>query len=246
MLKHQPPADANAPSRAGRPVNEELRERRREDILEAAVKFFAQHGYATADTQALADSLAIGKGTLYRYFPSKEALFLAAVDRGMHQLSETIDRSVEAIADPLDQIRAAIHAYLDFFEQHPEVVELMIQERAQFKDRKRPTYFEHRDSHICRWQEMYRGLVAAGRVRDLPSERVHDVIGDLMYGTMFTNYVAGRRRPLREQAQDILDLIFCGILSDGERLRAQGEREASASWSKRGTGNAKRGMQDSP
>lgn len=232
MLKDHPPADAQTSSRAGRPVNEELRERRREEILEAAVKLFSQHGYATADTQALADSLSIGKGTLYRYFPSKEALFLAAVDRGMHQLSDAIDRSVEGIADPLDQIRAAIHAYLAFFEQHPEVVELMIQERAQFKDRKRPTYFEHRDSHICRWQELYRGLVAAGRVRDLPSERVHDVIGDLMYGTMFTNYVSGRRRPLSEQAQDVLDLIFCGILSESERKLNQGERWASASRSK--------------
>lgn len=224
MLKDRLPAEVHAPSRAGRPVNEELRERRHEEILEAAVKLFSQHGYAAADTQALADSLAIGKGTLYRYFPSKEALFLAAVDRGMHELSKAIDRSVEGVADPLDQIRAAIHAYLAFFEQHPEVVELMIQERAQFKDRKRPTYFEHRDSHIGRWQELYRGLVAAGRVRDLPSERVHDVIGDFLYGTMFTNYVAGRRRPLREQAQDILDLIFCGILSESERAELESRK----------------------
>lgn len=226
MLKNHPPPDAHAPSRAGRPVNEELRERRREEILEAAVKLFAEHGYAAADTQALADSLSIGKGTLYRYFPSKEALFLAAVDRGMRQLGAAIDRSVEEIADPLDQVRAAIHAYLVFFQEHPEVVELMIQERAHFKDRKRPTYFEHRESHMGRWQELYRGLVAAGRVRDLPSDRVHDVIGDLMYGTMFTNYVAGRRRPLREQAQDILELIFRGILSESERLSELAARSA--------------------
>lgn len=217
MLKDHPAADASAPHRAGRPVNEELRERRREEILEAAVKLFSQKGYAAADTQMLADSLAVGKGTIYRYFPSKEALFLAAVDRGMHQLSETIDRSVEGLEDPLAQIRAAIHAYLTFFEEHPEVVELMIQERAQFRDRKRPTYFEHREAHICRWQELYCTLVAAGRVRDLPADRVHDVIGDLMYGTMFTNYIAGRRRPLTEQAQDIVDLVFRGILSDNER-----------------------------
>ncbi|HUY89373.1 MAG TPA: TetR/AcrR family transcriptional regulator [Pirellulales bacterium] len=225
MLKNHPSPESPASSRAGRPVNEELRERRREEILAAAVKLFAGHGYAAADTQALADALSIGKGTLYRYFPSKEALFLAAVDRGMRQLSEAIDRSVAEIADPLDQIRAALHTYLAFFEERPEVVELMIQERAQFKDRKRPTYFEHRQSHIGRWQEVYRGLAAAGRVRDLPAERVHDVIGDLMYGTMFTNYVAGRRRPLRQQAQDIVDLIFCGILSESERDREVGIRK---------------------
>ena len=240
MLKNHPPADAPAPSRAGRPVNELLRERRREEIVEAAVKLFAEHGYATTDTQALADSLAIGKGTLYRYFPSKEALFLAAVDRGMRQLGEAIDQSAAGIADPLDQIRAAIHAYLVFFQEHPEVVELMIQERAHFKDRKQPTYFEHRESHIGYWQEVYRALVAAGRCRDLPAERVHDVIGDLMYGAMFTNYVAGRRRPLGEQAEDILDLIFCGILTESERTReGAGAREGERSGV--GTRSAERG-----
>ena len=217
MLKDHPAADASAPHRAGRPVNEELRERRREEILEAAVKLFSQKGYAAADTQMLADTLAVGKGTIYRYFSSKEALFLAAVDRGMHQLSEAIDRSVANITDPLDQIRAAILAYLTFFEEHPEIVELMIQERAQFKDRKRPTYFEHRQAHLGRWQQVYRTLLEAGRVRDLPSDRIHDVIGDLMYGTMFTNYVAGRRRPLPEQAQDVLEVVFRGILSEEER-----------------------------
>ncbi len=219
MLKDLPPLDASSPPRAGRPVNEELRERRRVEILEAAIKLFSQHGYAAADTQMLADSLEVGKGTIYRYFASKEALFLAAVDRGMQQLGEAIDRSVVDVTDPLDQIRAAIHAYLIFFDEHPEVVELMIQERAQFKDRKRPAYFEHHEAHMGHWQDVYRALVAAGRVRDLPAERVHDVVGDLMYGTMFTNYIAGRRRPHREQAQDILDLIFCGILSESERKK---------------------------
>ena len=32
-------------------------------------------------TQALADRLGVGKGTIYRHFPSKRALFLAAADR---------------------------------------------------------------------------------------------------------------------------------------------------------------------
>ena len=46
--------------------------RRREEILEKAIKLFAKHGYGGTDTQQLADELRVGKGTLYRYFPSKE------------------------------------------------------------------------------------------------------------------------------------------------------------------------------
>jgi hypothetical protein len=45
-----------------------------------------------------------------------------------------------------------------------------------------------------------------------------------MYGTMFTNYFAGRRQPPHEQAQDILDIALNGMLSDAERQRQRKER----------------------
>ena len=78
---------------------------------------------------------------------------------------------------------------------HPEFCELLIQERAEFKDRKKSTYLQHREVSVKVWQDLYRELIAAGRVRDLPVERITDVIGQLLYGTMCMNYFAGRRKP---------------------------------------------------
>src|SRR5437773_3128535 len=122
-----------------------LRASRTRQILDAAARLFAEHGYADTDTQLLADELGVGKGTLYRYFPSKQDLFLAAVDRVMQRMRQEIDASIADIVDPLDQIAEAIRTYLAFFADHPEFVELIMQERAQFKDRKKPTYFVHRE-----------------------------------------------------------------------------------------------------
>jgi AcrR family transcriptional regulator len=190
---------------------------RREEILRVAAELFAQHGYAGTDTQRLADKLGVGKGTLYRYFSSKEDLFLATVDRVMREMRRTIDESIAPIADPLEQIAVAIRTYLTFFTEHPEYVELLMQERAQFRDRKKPTYFEYREANIERWRDRYRTLIAQGRVRDMPVTRITDVIGDLVYGTMFTNYFTGPRKPSEAQARDILDVVFHGILSESER-----------------------------
>src|SRR5262249_23611252 len=145
--------------RPGRPADPELAARRCEEILDAAVELFAKEGYSGADTQVLADALQVGKGTLYRYFPSKEALFLAAVDRVMHRLRDYIESERAKIDDPIDRIARAVHAYLTFFAEHPQYVELLMQERAQFRDRKKPTYFVHREANIKRWQDMYRDLI---------------------------------------------------------------------------------------
>jgi AcrR family transcriptional regulator len=205
--------------KTGRPVDQERCERRQEEILDGAVQLFAECGYADADTQVLADRLGVGKGTIYRYFPSKRELFLAAADRAMRRMHEYIDRAITGIEDPLDRIARAIRAYLEFVAEHPEFVELLIQERAQFKERKKPTYWEHREANLERWHALYRDLMAEGRVRQVPVERITDVMSQLLYGTMFTNYFTGTRKPPDFQARDIVDIVFNGILSDAERRR---------------------------
>lgn len=210
---------ASPESRRGRPPNPALQEQRREEILDAAARVFARHGYVGTDVQVVADALGVGKGTVYRYFPSKETLFLSTVDRGMCLLREAVDASGNGLDDPIDAMRAAVRAYLQFFNDRPELVELLIQERAEFRDRKKPTYFEHREANSCRWRDRIAGLIAAGRIRPMPVERVLDVVGDLLYGAMFTNHFTGRHRPLDTQAEDILDIVFHGMLTPAERRR---------------------------
>src|SRR5579862_239626 len=151
------------PKRPLRPADHDLRAARTEQILDAAARLFAEHGYADTDTQLLADKLGVGKGTIYRYFPSKKSLFLAAADRVMRQIREEIDNSIKDVVDPLDRIAMAIRTYLAFFAANPDFVELLMQERAQFKDRKEPTYFQHRKVNVERWKSIYLDLIAAGR-----------------------------------------------------------------------------------
>jgi AcrR family transcriptional regulator len=206
-----------AKHRPGRPIDGSLRDRRQDEILEAAAELFAERGYSEATTDMLAERLGVGKGTIYRYFPGKRQLFLGAVDRLMHQLNETIEEAAERVDDPLGKIAEAVCTYLAFFAKHPQFAELIIQERAQFKDRKTTTYFEHREANRERHREFFRELIAAGRVRDLPADRINEVLGNAVYGTMLTNYFTGGEISASDQARDILDVVFHGILSERER-----------------------------
>ena len=205
--------------RRGRPRQAGLLERRREEILDAATAVFAREGYPGADLQHVADRLGVGKGTIYRYFETKRAIFQAAVDRAVVGMRSAIDDALVGLDDPFDRIEAAIRAYLVYFDEHPEFVELIIQERAEFRDRKKPTYFQHREANLGVWQKMYADLIRAGRVRDVPIDRITDTLGNVMYGAMFTNYFAGRHKTLLRQADDILDIVFNGLLTDTERAR---------------------------
>jgi AcrR family transcriptional regulator len=200
-------------------ISKDIRTRREEEILDAATILFAEFGYTAADTQTLADRLGVGKGTIYRYFPSKRELFLAAADRLIHQLHNSIQTAINEIDYSIDRIYNGIYAYLKFFADHPEFVELIIQERAHFKDREKPTYFEHREQFCSEWQKEFEGFVKSGLVREMTFDKFHNIISDLLYGTMFTNFFTRRQCPISEQAQDIFDIVLNGILSDAERKK---------------------------
>jgi len=206
----------NAPS-SPRPADLR-REQRRQEILEAAARLFAAEGYGGCEMERLAIELQIAKGTLYLYFPGKQELFFACVDWGMKQMQQTVRAAAERETDPFRRLSQGIHAYLLFFERHPEYVELLIQERALFKDRKQPTYFEHRSVNLGYWKDQYRALIDEGRLRnDLAVERIVDTVGSLLYGMMFTNHFIGRSVSLDEQYAALLEILFRGLLSDEER-----------------------------
>jgi AcrR family transcriptional regulator len=204
----------------GRPVDEAMRAQRREEILTSAAGVFAARGYQGTDMQAVADAAGVAKGTVYLYFASKEELFLAAVDQGVKSMKDYIDAAIEGLTDPLERIGKAVRAYLGFFKEHPEQVELWIQERAEFRDRKQPAYFDYREAGKAHWHALLKKMIDEGRLRGIPVERVDDVLSDLVYGTMFTNHFSGRHKPLDAQAGDILDIVFHGILSEAERRRS--------------------------
>lgn len=215
-----------ATRKPGRPVDVVRQERRRGEILAAAAKLFAENGYAKCDTQQLADGLGISKGTVFRYFPTKRALFVACIERAMDQLRAQVDGVAAKATDPLDKLALAIVAYLRFFDRHPEVVELLILERAELKDRK-STYFDRDDRRAESergWRRVVVELVSSGRFRVMPPDRILEFIGDLLYGTIFSNHMSGRRRSLASRGPGLLDIVVRALRADAR----DGSQKASA------------------
>jgi AcrR family transcriptional regulator len=197
----------------GRPRDDELIARRQREILAEATRRFAEVGYRQTDVQVVADRLGVGKGTVYRYYPTKEALFFAAVDAGMRALVERIDSVVNGLDDPVEYFECGIRSYLEFFDRNPDLVELLIIERAEFRDREKATYFIYRERDRGERKALIKRGIAKGVIRDIPPERILDVVGDLLYGSMFTNHFSNRKIPFERQAADIMDLLMHGIFT---------------------------------
>lgn len=187
---------------------------RQNDILDVAARIFAERGFSGTDVQVIADAAEMGKGTIYRNFGTKEDLFLAAVDREMRVLTEVLLDASEHESEPLDSLRAVVRSYLAHIESTPRTVELLILERAVFKDRSESTYIRYKESLRGYWEGLMARLVENGTFRALPPHRIFDLISDTLYGVIFTNHFANRHESCEEQAEAILDMFMNGFMRE--------------------------------
>src|SRR5499427_9776130 len=78
-------------------------QRNRERVLEAAKAVFSAGG-SDASLEAVARHAGVGIGTLYRHFPTREALYEAVYRREVEQLSELAEE-LKSEAKPVDGLR---------------------------------------------------------------------------------------------------------------------------------------------
>jgi AcrR family transcriptional regulator len=67
----------------------------------------------------IAEAAGVSEGLLYHYFPSKQALLEAAVQRAADRLLADLTAAVDAPAPPMAQLAASLEAYLDHVQSDP-------------------------------------------------------------------------------------------------------------------------------
>lgn len=93
------------------------RQQYRKQLLQQSFELFAEIGYGNITMRQLAQKLGVSTGTLYHYFPSKEAMFLQLVTEQTQQDIATFLSRASAI--PPD-IRSRVRAILDFVSENRE------------------------------------------------------------------------------------------------------------------------------
>jgi AcrR family transcriptional regulator len=86
--------------------------RNRERVLEAARAVFSAGG-PDASLEAVASTAGVGIGTLYRHFPTRQALFDAVYRHEAQQLAALADR-LKKEAEPIEALRQWLHAFVKF------------------------------------------------------------------------------------------------------------------------------------
>ncbi|MFC8952223.1 TetR/AcrR family transcriptional regulator [Streptomyces sp. NPDC057101] len=103
-------------------------ERRIAQLLQAAANVFCANGYTAASTNAIAREAHVSPGTLYQYFPNKEAIAIELGERLLHEMREAHGQAFtpENLSLPLPALLdAVVDPMIEFNCQNPAFLALM-------------------------------------------------------------------------------------------------------------------------
>ena len=155
---------------------ETRRQDRRDAILAVAEQYFREHGYSATTMSAIAAALGGSKGTLWAYFPSKEALFTAVVD----QATTAFRAQLSATLNPEGDIQPSLRNFcLRLLEKvvSPEAIalhRLIVAEAGRFPELGRIFYERAPRLTTALLADFLDGAMKRGQLRaDTPLDAAH-------------------------------------------------------------------------
>lgn len=189
---------------------------RRRELLDAGAELFAHHSFEEISMREVADTAGVSKALLYHYFPSKIALFKAAVAEKAEELQRVIEPRQRG--GPIDQLTESLDAYLVWIEENaqtwsklmqsaatlPEARELVERFRAQTMDLLLAELTNHRAPRpalrtaIRGWLGyMDAAILDWTQTKDLPREKLRDLLLAVFGGALMAAQQADPRIRLR-------------------------------------------------
>lgn len=188
---------------------------RRRQLLTAATRVFAEHGYRSANITAIVETAGVARGTFYLYFESKAQVFLAIAD----DFYDHLELAIAALPiepggeqDGRAVLRAGFRGWLEFFHQHRLAATVMLKEAAAIDARFERSVSELRRAAYVHLTERCRRFQQRGLMRpSLPPELVaHLQIG--MFEELVRAFVLGAEQPpLDLLADQMADFEWNGV-----------------------------------
>ena len=105
----------------------EVDERRRQ-LLRLGVELFAEHAYDELSMRKIAKAAGISHPLLYRYFPSKQSYFRAALDQAAEDLRERT--APDPSLPPWEQLVAGLEGFLELIDENPRAYRQLLRSLA--------------------------------------------------------------------------------------------------------------------
>lgn len=195
---------------------------RREEILGAAVKAFAEGGYHGTSMEDIADMVGVRKRALYHYFSSKDELLFMTLKQPTEMLIGMLETIAASSDRPTEKLRQAFFLHIRTMVQHLDELRVLLSETKYLTARRKKQIVALRDRYESLFRKIIREGVDSGELRALDIKLMTFSI--MAIGNWINQwYKPGGMSP-EELASHFWDIICGGIVArseDGLTARSQ-------------------------
>ena len=197
------------------PVKRLPADERRAVTVRAVVDLAAEQNPSDITTAAIAESMGLTQGALFRSFPTKDAVWRAVMEWVAERLLARIDRAADGIESPLAAMQAIFMSHVEFVVEHPGVPRMMFGElqRANATPAKQIV-----QTLIQRYGERLHRLIENGKANGELSATVDSKAAATLFictvqGLVMQSLLAGDVKRMRRDAPGVFAIYRRGIAS---------------------------------
>jgi len=192
-----------------------LKAKRKEEILTASMEIFAKYGYHETDVEEIARLAGLGKGTVYRYFKSKENLFLSTLEWGLSTLRDQILEAWSKVDNCVDKVKTALVTYLQFFEKDRDFYRVLVQERIWTEVKSASQKWKERHlSHIHHLVKILKEGIEKGNFKKVDPESAAFALLGITNSILYKWLTSEKEYPINKEISIIEEIFFKGILKN--------------------------------
>jgi len=185
---------------------------KREAILRAAIKVFANSGYFNSKVADIAREAGVADGTVYLYFKSKEDILHSIFDRSVEEALCSAREQIKRVADPREKLRRIALLHLERLGADRDLaVVFQVELRGSTKFMQ-----EFSAAGFAEYLSLIRSTFEEGqRAGVFRSDLNAKVVAKILFGAldeMATNWILSKRRyKLAPMADQVLDIFLNGV-----------------------------------
>jgi AcrR family transcriptional regulator len=190
---------------------------KRRKIFDAALQVFTEHGFHESTMDEIAAASGVAKGTVYRYFASKEDLLDHLLKSTSRRIAERFAGAFVSGGDVVDQIRVFIEQWVFFIEENQSLYRLIQTEGLNGPASRQTMFYEYLIADFPMVKERVAAMDTGGALKTVSFHTVAYGMLGFIDGVARKWFRSGMEYPLRDELPVILEVMFNGFLGDGAR-----------------------------
>ena len=181
----------------------------RERVVAVAAELFARHGYHSTGIAELAKAVGVGRGSLYHYIESKEALLYAISCTRVDRINANAEETLRAGHPPEELLHEMARGLVRDIADHRAEWAVVFGDCSALTGERRDHVIAARERYEGYWRQALERGVAAGALRPTPELLVKGILGMLNHTYLWFE-PDGAVSP-EELADSFLDVLLRGI-----------------------------------